>query len=249
MLFSSFRGRPRGNENRDAFGGHTHRGFPKRGGRTKASPKTQLKSPRITQSYRAYNQGLGPRYGLAEACCHPPRHNRGSQFLLVHRSKCSATRRTLVILFCFEGFCPLQLHHANCMLTRSILRLGMLRGFREVSKYDQIFAFMQQHVIHILAMQETHCERTQEFSKSGYLILHSSSPSSPKHGVGFIVAPSLRPYVHSFLPLGPRMCTLSISTSPKPLQLFCVYAPSLVQDAADDRRRKQEFWDEFQEQV
>ena len=127
-VISSFRGRPRGNENRDASGdtltGVSEARRPYKGVSKNAAQIAENHGRVIVPIIR-----VGAEVWLAEACCHPPRHNRGSQFLLVHRSKCSATRRTLVILFCFEGFCPLQLHHANCMLTRSILRLGMLRGF------------------------------------------------------------------------------------------------------------------------
>ena len=65
---------------------------------------------------------------------------------------------------------------------------------------NQIFAFMRKENVHLLAMQETHSMSIQEFSKDGFLILHSAAAGSPNHGVGFIVSPSLRrTYSHSCL--------------------------------------------------
>ena len=124
-----------------------------------------------------------------------------------------------------------------------------VEGLREVAKYDQIFAFMRKENVHMLAMQETHSTAIQEFSKEGFLVLHSAAADSPKHGVGFIISPSLRPYVPSFMPLGPRLCSIMVNTSPRPLLVYCAYAPSLVQDAAEDSKRKRDFWDHPSEQT
>ena len=136
---------------------------------------------------------------------------------------------------------------APCKIYSRSLRLTSwnVEGLREVGKYDQLFAFMKQRSTHILAMQETHSQSSQEFSKPGFLVLHSSAQDAPRHGVGFTIAPALRPYVHSFLPQGPRVCSIHVNTSPKPLQVLCVYAPSLTQEAATDKARKLEFRSQF----
>ena len=90
---------------------------------------------------------------------------------------------------------------------------------------------------------------TQEFSKQGFLILHSAALSSPNHGVRFPIPPTLRPYVHSFMPLGPRLCPVVVHTSPRPLAVYCACAPSLVQDAEIDMKREREFWELLSEQM
>ena len=86
---------------------------------------------------------------------------------------------------------------APCKLYAHSLKIATwnVEGLREVAKYDQIFAFMRKENIHMLAVQETHSTAIQEFSKEGFLVLHSAAADSPKHGVGFIISPSLRPYV------------------------------------------------------
>ena len=114
------------------------------------------------------------------------------------------------------------------MLVSLKLATWNIEGLREVAKYDQIFAFMRKENVHMLAVQETHSTSIQEFSKDGFLILHSAAAGSPNHGVGFIVSPSLRPYVQSFMPLGPRLCSVVVNTSPRPFHVYCAYAPSLV---------------------
>ena len=40
-----------------------------------------------------------------------------------------------------------------------------------------------------------------------------------------------------------------VNTSPRPLLVYCAYAPSLVQDAAEDAKRKRDFWDHLSEQT
>ena len=40
-----------------------------------------------------------------------------------------------------------------------------------------------------------------------------------------------------------------VSTSPRPLLVYCAYALCLVQDAAEDARREREFWDHRSEQT
>ena len=235
-----------GNENRDAFGGHSHRGFRSQEATNRRIQKRNDRRRDARQSYRAYAKGLGrdeADHGLLQPPPPQPKqavYDRSKK--LLKSSGCATNNASISRAVLSTAIAP-------CKFRSSALKLASwnVEGLREIAKYDQVFAFMQKHSIHILAMQETHSQCSQEFSKSGYLVLHSSSPQAPKHGVGFIIAPCLRPYVHSFLPLGPRLCSILVSTSPKPLHILCAYAPSMVQDAAEDKRRKTEFWDHFQD--
>ena len=236
-----------GNENRDAFAGRSHRGFRSQEATNRRIQKRNDRRKDARQSYRAfYAKGSGrdeADHGLLQPPAPRPKQAVYDRSQMLLKSSGCATNNASI------SRAVLSTAVAPCKLRSSALKLASwnVEGMREIGKYDQVFAFMQKPSVHILAMKETHSECSQEFSKSGYLVLHSSSPKAPKHGVGFIIAPRLRPYVHSFLPLGPRLCSILVSTSPKPLRIICGYAPSMVQDAAEDKRRKTEFWEHFQD--
>ena len=236
-----------GNENRSAFGG-CHRGF-----RSAEALERRLHHYRNTRAearrtYRAYGKGFGD--GRADhSLLEPPPPQPKQAVVERSRKKLTCQQNLQNNASVFRAVMSTAV--SPCKLYARSLKLATwnVEGLREVAKYDQIFAFMRKENVHMLAMQETHSTSIQEFSKDGFLILHSAAAGSPNHGVGFIVSPSLRPYVQSFMPLGPRLCSVVVNTSPRPLHVYCAYAPSLVQDAAEDTKRKREFWDHLSEQT
>ena len=202
-----------GNENRDAFAGRSHRGFRSQEATNRRIQKRNDRRKDARQSYRAfYAKGSGrdeADHGLLQPPAPQPKQAVYDRSQMLLKSSGCATNNASI------SRAVLSTAVAPCKLRSSALKLASwnVEGMREIGKYDQVFAFMQKPSVHILvlAMQETHSECSQEFSKSGYLVLHSSSPKAPKHGVGFIIAPRPRPYVHSFLPLGPRLRSHCIS--------------------------------------
>ena len=118
-----------------------------------------------------------------------------------------------------------------------------VEGLKEVAKYDQILLFAKKYDFHLLAIQETKSDSSHSFCKSGWEILHSSTPEGKHHGVGFMVSPFLRPFITDFLAHTPRICELTIQIIPHPITVFCVYAPSQVENSEEDLARKLEFWD------
>ena len=109
--------------------------------------------------------------------------------------------------------------------------------------YDQLLLFAKKHDFHLLAIQETKSDSSHSFCKSGWEILHSSTPEGKHHGVGFMVSPFLRPFITDFLAHTPRICELTRQTIPHPITVFCIYAPSQVENSEEDLARKVEFWD------
>ena len=120
-----------------------------------------------------------------------------------------------------------------------------VEGLREVAKYDMILSFIQARGIHQLAVQETKVESVNTFNKSGWEILRSGSSNAKHHGVGFCVSPSLRPHVSHFLAHSQRICEITIHTNPCPVTIFSVFAPSTVEDPAEDVGRKEHFWSQL----
>ena len=247
-VISSLRVTTSGSENRNAFGGHSHRGFRSAEAVDRRLLKYRSSRAEARRSYRAHSKGWGNGKADHPFLMPPPPQPRAAVYERTRKQikphQHQANNASLCRLVLSSAVAP-------CKLFARSLRLASwnVEGLREIAKYDQIFSFMQKQSVHLLAMQETHASNPQEFSKSGFLVLHSAAPTSPNHGVGFIVSPELRPYVKSFLPISPRLCSVEINTSPKPLLVYCAYAPSLVQDAAEDVRRKREFWDMFTEQL
>ena len=117
-----------------------------------------------------------------------------------------------------------------------------VEGLRETAKYDQILSFISSRQVHLLAVQETKTESVSTFCKSGWEILHSGAFHSKHHGVGFFIAPALRPHVNNFLAHSPRICEITIQTNPHPITVFSIYAPSTVEDSSEDQTRKEYFW-------
>ena len=52
-----------------------------------------------------------------------------------------------------------------------------VEGLKEVAKYDQLLLFAKKHDFHLLAIQETKADSSHSFCKSGWEILHSSTPA------------------------------------------------------------------------
>ena len=112
-----------------------------------------------------------------------------------------------------------------------------------MAKYDQLLLFAKRHDFHLLAIQETKADSSHSFCKSGWEILHSSTPEGKHHGVGFMVSPFLRPFITDFLAHTPRICEVTLQIIPHPITIFCVYAPSQVENSDEDLTRKMDFWD------
>ena len=117
-----------------------------------------------------------------------------------------------------------------------------IEGLKEVAKYDAILHFCQSLQISLLCVQETKAESAHSFTKSGWEILHSGTPHDKHHGVGFFVSPKLRAHITGFIPHSARVCELKLNVLPHPLTIINVYAPSMTQDAEEDRTRKAQFW-------
>ena len=84
---------------------------------------------------------------------------------------------------------------------------------------------------------------SDEILAKGGKFLLSGAPDEPAAGVGFYVAPKALPLVQDFVPFSSRLAALILRTQPHPTILLTVYAPSMLQDAAQDLKRKQKFWE------
>ena len=139
-------------------------------------------------------------------------------------------------------------HQHSCPISikpHTVVRVATwnVEGLKEVAKYDQILLFAKKHDFHLLAIQETKADSSHSFCKSGWEILHSSTPEGKHHGVGFMVSPFLRPFITDFLAHTPRICEVTIRIIPHPITVFCVYAPSQIENSEEDLARKLDFWD------
>ena len=117
---------------------------------------------------------------------------------------------------------------------------------RETAKYDLILKFCTKHKVSLLCAQETKSASSYSFCKSGWEILLSGHPKEVHHGVGFFVSPTLRSHTRDFKPHS-RICELTLDTLPHPITIFNIYAPSTIEDAEEDRRRKSSFWEDLAE--
>ena len=106
-------------------------------------------------------------------------------------------------------------------------------------KYDQLITLQ----IHLMAVQKTKSDSSYMFRKSGWEILHSSTPAGKHHGVGLFVSPKLRPHVSNFLAHSTRICEITLNVHPHLIQIFSIYATSTVEDSQEDVERKFDFWE------
>ena len=192
-----------GNENRDAFAGRSHRGFRSQEATHRRIQKRNDRRKDARQSYRAfYAKGSGrdeADHGLLQPPAPQPKqavYDRSQK--LLKSSGCATNNASISRAVLSTAVAP-------CKLRSSALKLASwnVEGMREIGKYDQVFAFMQKHSVHILATQETHSECSQEFSKSGYLVFAEGTQAW-----SWIHYCSTPPPVCSFLP----------STRPETLQ-------------------------------
>ena len=122
-----------------------------------------------------------------------------------------------------------------------------VEGLRETAKYDLILKFCIKHKVSLLCAQETKATSSYSFCRSGWEILLSGHPKEVHHGVGFFVSPTLRSHTRDFKPHSSRICELTLDTLPHPITVFNIYAPSTIEDAEEDRRRKTSFWEDLAE--
>ena len=119
-----------------------------------------------------------------------------------------------------------------------------LRGPEGVTKMDQILAHMKRHKIDIVMMQETHDEMSHHYLKSGFQIYLSGTFGHSHAGVGFVIAPHVRPFVYNFIACSSRVCSVHIRSQPRAVHLTNFYAPSQMQAVEADTQRKEDFWAE-----
>ena len=94
----------------------------------------------------------------------------------------------------------------------------------------------------IVCLQETKSLCTDHVRSLNWHFYLSGDASDPHAGVGFAVPQFLHPLVHDFIPVTSRIAILQLSTKPRPISLFSVYAPSQLADAQEDSDRKNIFW-------
>ena len=112
-----------------------------------------------------------------------------------------------------------------------------------LGKHQALAEFVIKQGLDILCIQETNSTASDEILAKGGKFLLSGAPDEPAAGVGFYVAPKALPLVQDFVPFSSRLAALILRTQPHPTILLTVYAPSMLQDAAQDLKRKQKFWE------
>lgn len=239
-----------GHEDRTAFGGNTgfrHRSEAARGRRKEAKRAQRAQS---RKDYRAWKSQQGEPSGWAgqRVAAPPPllpTHStvsRSRKHRLPSQPSYRASRATW-----FRTY--VQRHHQGFNIPKQIrfshpikIATWNVEGLYELTKYDQIMAYMKKEHIAVLAMQETKSTQTCSFIKNGFEFFFSGQADSKYHGVGFVVSPQTRHMVTNFLGFNSRCCSLDLNVAPSPVQLVCVYAPSMVADPQEDVDRKEEFW-------
>ena len=93
----------------------------------------------------------------------------------------------------------------------------------------------------IVCLQETKSLCTDHVRSLNWHFYLSGDASDPHAGVGFAVPQFLHPLVHDFIPVTSRIAILQLSTKPRPISLFSIYAPSQLADAQEDSVRKNIF--------
>ena len=93
----------------------------------------------------------------------------------------------------------------------------------------------------IVCLQETKSLCTDHVRSLNWHFYLSGDASDPHAGVGFAVPQFLHPLVHDFIPVTSRIAILQLSTKPRPISLFSIYAPSQLADAQEDSDRKNIF--------
>ena len=232
--------KPRGYKNRDTIGG-TSRG-------QRSSQAKKLRFQKWTQNKRERRRDYGAWKSALKGTT--LRTHGGS--IPVPPSSPSPTRverlRSTVRRTQSSPF-NWRYHQQSCPISIKphIVRVATwnVEGLKEVAKYDQILLFAKKHDcdFHLLAIQETKADSSHSFCKSGWEIFHSSTPEGKHHGVGFLVSPFLRPFITDFLAHTPRICEVTIRIIPHPITVFCIYAPSQVENSEEDLARKLDFWD------
>ena len=214
--------KPRGYQNRDTIGGSS------RGQRSSQAKKlrfqkwTQYKRTR-RQDYRAWKSALkgttlrthGGSIPVPPSSPSPTKAERLR----------SAVRRTQ------SSPSNWRYHQHSCPISikpHTTIRIATwnVEGLKEVAKYDQILLFAKKHDFHLLAIQETKADSSHSFCKSGWEILHSSTPEGKHHGVGFMVSPFLRPFLTDFLAHTPEFVRLLFESSLTPSLSFVFMLPA-----------------------
>ena len=231
--------KPRGYQNRDTIGGSSRGQRSSQAKLLRFQKWTENKRLR-RQDYRAWKSELkgttlrthGGSIPIPPSSPSPTRLER----------LCSTVRRTQ------SSPSNWRYHQHSCPISlkpHTTVRIATwnVEGLKEVAKYDQLLLFAKKHDFHLLAIQETKADSSHSFCKSGWEILHSSTPTGKHHGVDFFVSPFLRPFITDFLAHTPRICELTLQIIPHPSTVFCVYAPSQVENSEEDLARKNDFWD------
>ena len=231
--------RPRGYQNRDTIGGSSRGQRSSQAKSLRFQKWTQNKRLR-RQDYRAWKSELkgttlrthGGSIPLPPSSPSPTRTER-------LRSTVPGTQSSPYNWRYHQHSCPISIK------PHTTVRLATwnIEGLKEVAKYDQLLPYAKKHDFHLLAIQETKADSSHSFCKSGWEILHSSTPTGKHHAVGFMVSPFLRPFITDFLAHTPRISEVTLQIIPHPITIFSVYAPSQVENSEEDLARKVDFWD------
>ena len=112
-----------------------------------------------------------------------------------------------------------------------------------LGKYESLAQTCRQYDMGLLCLQETKSTSSNEITSLGGKFLLSGVPTEPSAGVGFYIPPLSLPLVMDFLPYSGRLAVLTLRTQPIITHVVSIYAPSMLQDQAADRVRKNHFWE------
>ena len=128
------------------------------------------------------------------------------------------------------------------------------RGLAENAKRQHLIHIMKEHQIDLLALQETKQKHNSLETLEGYTIYFSATPNmnlmtqrrgnqtTEHHGVGFIVAPSLKGHIIDCTPINERIMEIKIEAKGMNYTFINAYAPHSARPANE----KQMFWNKLE---
>ncbi len=128
------------------------------------------------------------------------------------------------------------------------------RGLAENAKRQHLIHIMKEHQIDLLALQETKQKHNSLEMLEGYTIYFSATPNmnlmtqrrgnqtTEHHGVGFIVAPSLKDHIIDCTPINERIMEIKIEAKGMNYTFINAYAPHSARPANE----KQMFWNKLE---
>ena len=95
-----------------------------------------------------------------------------------------------------------------------------VENLRSADKFLVLIDYMISENIHVLCIQETHTVMIDSFIKNDFTFYLSGSPEDKNAGVGFIISPLVKHFVSAFIAHSPRIASVRLHTSPRPIKLF-----------------------------